>query len=227
MKTKAPLLALITISLILGSCGMHTGNFNKQKFTNLKKIERNTEVVSVVPAEIEASEEKSEVFAEDEIVYVEHSRSTETVSEDQINDNSDDQESEFVQVEEIISQTESNDLVITDLSIEAEEQEIVEDETEESEPVGRDAEKEKKLYITMTVFYFLAAIASVFLFFPAIPFYLVCFVCAILLVRRLRTTPREKRTKKEKWRVFFSWEIIVRGIAAAMTGLVLLIINFL
>lgn len=86
--------------------------------------------------------------------------------------------------------------------------------------IGRDAYVERKLYIWMGVMYILAAIASVFGYFPGIPFYLVAFICSLFLLRRLRSTPRKKRTKSDKWRVFFSWEVIVRAIGHAIFWLV-------
>lgn len=122
---------------------------------------------------------------------------------------------------------ESNEIITSDESEEVEEEsdpfnydEVESVEDEESEG----ARKEKNQFTAMMVFYFLAAVASIALFFPAIPFYIV----ALVFAQKLRTSLSRKsgQSKKDKRRWFWTTEVIVHGVLGAIIGIGILIFLF-
>lgn len=90
MKTIAPLLLAIAVSLVLGSCGMSRGNFNKQKFTKLRKIDSKTELVVEESQPVLESVETEETVEEDvetgEVTYLETFYLESTIDEEEVNE---------------------------------------------------------------------------------------------------------------------------------------------
>ena len=87
---------------------------------------------------------------------------------------------------------------------------------------GRD--HDKFVFSWIVGLYFFSAFASVFFFFPAIPFYLVALVLAINLRKRLVETPKAERTKKNKNRLGFLGLVMVQAVIGAIFGVVFAIL---